>query len=232
MGDLGGNLSHEQAGPLSGQLHALPGYADALSGRINAGQFPTGADGLVLPGFREMNARYFAEQHGVSLGSGSHIDPSGDVHAVNDQPWYADPRWLGPITVGALSAGAGAFGGGGGTSATTDGGYIGTDVAHTAAQSLVPAAGTASIPTVASASEPLWHKIAKLAAPVAATVLPRLVANPGGPGGGGPTTGTPPELSALLADAMKRMQSQQPLFDSVNRQAQAGLPTYAQKGGQ
>lgn len=137
-----GNLGHDQTGAASQDLQNLPGYQDALSGKVNAGSFPVGPDGLVLPGYREMNARYFGEQHGVNLGSGSHIDKGGDVHAVNDQAWYTDPRWLGPIAVGAASLGAGALGGAssGATSAATtaaeNGSYIGSDVASTAASAL------------------------------------------------------------------------------------------------
>lgn len=52
-----------------------------------------------------------------------------------------------------------------------------------------------------------------------------------GGGDGGGSSDLPPELQQLLQLSMDRMRSQGPLFDAVNRQALAGLPTYA-KGGQ
>jgi hypothetical protein len=52
--------------------------------------------------------------------------------------------------------------------------------------------------------------------------------------GGGSGTGLPgnlpPQFSDLLALALQRAQSQQPLFQAATQQAYAGLPTYA-KGG-
>jgi hypothetical protein len=161
MGSLGGNLSHNDAGSLTNRLRALPGFQDALAGRINVGQFPTGPDGLVTPNFREANARYFAEKNGINLGSGSHIDKNGTVHAVNDQAWYADPRWIGPIAVGAATAGLGAFGGGGSAAATLPSTQIGNG--------FIPAieggTGIAGLDTAAGAS-------AAAGAGGAASVLP------------------------------------------------------------
>lgn len=42
--------------------------------------------------------------------------------------------------------------------------------------------------------------------------------------GGNDQTSMSPELQQLLALALKRMSSQQPLFDAINQQALAGLP--------
>ena len=39
----------------------------------------------------------------------------------------------------------------------------------------------------------------------------------------------PPELQQLLAMAMQRMSQQEPLFQSINAQAMAGLPTAYQR---
>ena len=66
------------------------------------------------------------------------------------------------------------------------------------------------------------------AAPVGAGLVNKLAS--GGFGGGetGPAGQMSPELQQLLQMSMKRMQAQEPLFQSVTKQALAGLPTYAQ----
>jgi hypothetical protein len=67
---------------------------------------------------------------------------------------------------------------------------------------------------------PGWAKIAAAALPAAAS----LATNP--PGSNGSMS---PELQQLLAQALKRMSSQDGLFNAVNAQAMAGLPTIYQR---
>jgi hypothetical protein len=220
-----------------------------LAGRVNAGQFPTGPDGLVTPNFREANARYFAEQHGVNLGSGSHITPDGKVHAVNDQAWYADPRWIGPIAVGAATAGFGAAGGGSaaapGVSGVAHGGAdvgynaLGSVVGDTSALGPVAAAGgttAASVPSTlsavtggaapaaetAAASRPLWESIARLAVPGAFTALTQRR-------NGSPSTGVDPNVSGQLSDllrlASEKAQRTVPVHEAAMRLAMNMAPT-------
>jgi hypothetical protein len=63
----------------------------------------------------------------------------------------------------------------------------------------------------------------KLAAGVIPAVVGRTI-------GGGGSNELSPELQQLLAMAIQRMTQQQPLFNSINAQAMAGLPTaYQQK---
>lgn len=51
----------------------------------------------------------------------------------------------------------------------------------------------------------------------------------GGNGSGNGNASMPPELQQLLAMAMQRMSQQEPLFQSINAQAMAGLPTAYQR---
>jgi len=67
---------------------------------------------------------------------------------------------------------------------------------------------------------PGWLKNAASALPIAAA------AATGGPGGNNAMS---PELQQLLAQALKRMSSQDGLFAAVNKQAMAGLPTIYQQ---
>lgn len=67
---------------------------------------------------------------------------------------------------------------------------------------------------------PGWLKNAASALPIAAA------AATGGPGSNNAMS---PELQQLLAQALKRMSSQDGLFAAVNKQAMAGLPTIYQQ---
>jgi hypothetical protein len=71
-------------------------------------------------------------------------------------------------------------------------------------------------------------KIAAVGIPVGALVAGRAVSNNNDVGNG--SSAVPPELSALLAQSMKRVADQDPLAEALNRQALGGLPDYA-KGG-
>lgn len=100
------------------QLQGDPQYRAALAGHYNPYNFPTGPDGLVLPGFRQQAARAyvdarFGRRPGTPAGA---IRSNGEFYDPNDEPWYTDPRIMGPVAVGAAS-GIGAFAGGAGAGA-------------------------------------------------------------------------------------------------------------------
>lgn len=80
----------------------------------------------------------------------------------------------------------------------------------------------------AAGSIPGWLDTVLKAAPVGAGLINHFASGDGPGGGGGAGGNMPPELSELLALSMKRMRDQEPLFQSVTKQALAGLPTYAQ----
>lgn len=99
---------------------------------------------------RQANARARAERAGQPIGSG-YLNPKGTLEDPNDEPWYLDPRIVGPLAVGA-SAGVGALGaaGGGGGASVIPGTGIptvsGTGVGVTAPASLsMPAAGASGV---------------------------------------------------------------------------------------
>jgi hypothetical protein len=80
--------------------------------------------------------------------------------------------------------------------------------------------------------------IGSLISRLAALGIPALIARKGLNGGGSgtvpppamdPNAMVPQELKDLLGIAMKRVGSQQPLFDAINAQAMGGLPTRYQR---
>lgn len=137
------------------------------------------------------------------------------------------------IGVGAGLTGAGAaglFGGGG--SAAGGGAMAAENVApFSGLPGAIPGAGAGALPAVGAGALPaagggLLDTILKVA-PVGAGLVNKLAT--GGFGGdAGPAGQMSPELQQLLELSMKRMQDQEPLFQSVTKQALAGLPTYAQ----
>lgn len=64
-------------------------------------------------------------------------------------------------------------------------------------------------------------------APVGAGLVGKLASGGFGGGNSGPGGQMSPELQQLLQLSMQRMQSQEPLFQAVTKQALGGLPTYA-----
>lgn len=67
--------------------------------------------------------------------------------------------------------------------------------------------------------------------PIAALAAGRALSPGGNSGAPNGANNLPPELQQMLALSVQRMRDQEPLFQAINRQALAGLPTYA-KGGQ
>lgn len=115
--------------------------------------------------------------------------------------------------------------GGGVTSAAGYGGMAGL----AGSDYVVPSAALGANGGVSAASRGAWSrvgdafKVAAKAAPLAAAVATR-------PNGGANGSGSmSPELQQLLAQALKRMSSQDGLFNAVNAQAMAGLPTIYQR---
>lgn len=81
------------------------------------------------------------------------------------------------------------------------------------------------IPAGTSAGRKIADAIGRVATNVIPAVVGRAIS-----GGNDSTGGLSPELQQLLQMSIKRMTQQQPLFESINRQAMAGLPTaYQQK---
>jgi hypothetical protein len=159
---------------------------------------------------------------------------------------------LGGLGGAAGSAGAGA---GGGLAAVEGGAFglpaaaasalpgfvpasqIGAGLAGAAGGGAAAAGGAAgsAAPTAAAAGAGggiPWGDIARVAIPAGVALGGRALA--GGvdeDGTNGATVETDGQLSALLAETLRRFQAQGPLFDATNRQALAGLPTYAKRGG-
>jgi len=134
---------------------------------------------------------------------------TGEVYRENFVDRNGD--WLAAIPgiVGAGWSLAGAAGAGGGSAVA---GSAGTGSA---------ASGAAGAGAGILGELPDWLKVGLTAG---LPLLGRAISGgSGGPGGTGP--GVPPELSELLGLSMNRVKSQQPLFDAVNRQQMAGLPS-------
>ena len=92
------------------------------------------------------------------------------------------------------------------------------------------AAGAAASGTAAAASAPWWRELVPDSPQdylrLGAGLLPLLGrAFSGGGGDGGQGPGASPELSELLGISMNRVKAQEPLFQNINRQMQAGLPS-------
>lgn len=123
---------------------------------------------------------------------------------------------------GVAPAIAGAFGSGAGAAGAAATGY-------NAPGSVVAADGLTTGPTLAQAGKhaitPALQHLAD-AAPLIGGVAGRLA----GGGGGSLPPNVSPDLQALLAEAMRRMSYQQPLFNAATNQAFAGLPNYAKQG--
>ena len=169
---------------LNQSLRADPTYQAALRGEWGKDQFPTGPDGRVLPGFRPVAARYYAEakQSGGTYdqprvnemyqgeGNARTIDPkTGEWSSPNKTNWY-DPQYLGPAVVGGIATGGllsagGAFGGA--ASAAVPG--------STAAQALVPTTvGGLTTPGVGMAATTMGTAGTAGAAGTAGSILSRV----------------------------------------------------------
>ncbi len=198
---------------------------------------------------------------GIHVNDGGHVSLGSDTGWLeNAAPWIAlaaAGAVGGAGALGAFGGGSGTAGGAGtaASSAAPSGGLGGVSAAELGAQAggevgtattgaFVPGAVTAGAGGAASTlgsaltgGSGLASSILKLAAPALVAIAARPGGSSGnGPGGvptGGPggTPNYPPELQQLLAESMKRVASQGPLFDAATRQALAGLPTYAKGGG-
>lgn len=235
------------------QLAGDPGYQAALQGRYNPYGFPTGPDGLVLPGFRREAARAyvdarFGRQAGTPAGA---IRSDGTFYDPNDEPWYADPRIMGPIAVGAAGGLGAAFGGAassGAASATgaAAGGTLPSSIIAPTAGTL-PAGGTglaagaggtsaaaggataaSTGATAASTGSALARTMRALgaAAPVVGMLTQR---NAGGDFGSnvGSVMDALPQLRQLLDLQLGQAQRADPLHESLVRMSQRLLPNSA-----
>lgn len=243
---------------INAQLRYDQGYQDALAGRINSGQFPTGPDGLVLPNFRDMNARYYAEQKYGRDRIGGAQDRSGNFYDPNADHWYSDPRVLGPIAVAAAGglAGAGllpgapsaAAAGGGASSFPASGlnadGTLAASLTHPAG--MVPggtaagvAAGTGGLGSIAPIASGAAGSAAANAATSGGSILSKLMSPSGIASlaglipalmGGGSGGNVSQAQEALLNEALKRSQRVDPLHQAVTQLAFSRLPDSARQG--
>jgi hypothetical protein len=166
------------------------------------------------------------------------FDPSlgTSVDITRDNFFERNKDWILPVAVGSVT-GLGLAGVGGGATGTASAMNLGPTLAGGGAVTPpAPPAGL-TVPTTGAASGGIGGALASLpswlgpAITAATPVIGRAVMG-GGPASG-PTTGAvgvPPELSELLQDAMRRMRSQEPLFQATTRQAFAGLPDYVKRG--
>ena len=213
---------------MNARLTSDPQYKAALDGTMNFGQFPVGSDGRVLPGYRHVNARAYADSQGIK--SNYAINDSGQMYDQNDEPWYADPRIMGPAVVGGMTLGAGLLGGG----AAAAGGGLSEAAIPTAMGvpgGALPGVGAASGMTGASAMSGAGG-IGSFLSQNKNWLAPVIGAGAGLMGRAlTPQANTqvsmPPELQQLLTEATRRQMNQGPLSDAVTRQALAGLPNYA-----
>lgn len=198
-------------------------------------------------------------QMGIQLPDSFHIDEAGNLNQKSRTGAVLKGLAIGGgAALGGLGlAGLGPLGflGGGGAAAADAGASAipameggGTLAANLGSASALPAAfgGAASaapavagalnyIPPGAAAMEGaaggsgLLGSLLKMA-PVGAGLVGKLASGGFGGGNSGPAGQMSPELQQMLQLSLQRMNSQQPLFDAVNKQALAGLPTYAQGG--
>lgn len=228
---------------INAQLRNDPGYQAARAGRVNVGQFPTGPDGLVLPNFREMNARYYAQKKYGQNSVGGAQNKQGDFYDPNADHWYSDPRVLGPIAVGA----AGGLAAGGllpGAAQSAAAGGAGAPTAVPSMPWTIPAGFEASMgaappalgsvaPTVAGGAAGAGAKTLagsikdKLLSPSGIAGIGGLIAALMANRGNGETSAA---QEALLNEALKRSQRVDPLHQAVTQLAFSRLPISAREG--
>ena len=174
-----------------------------------------------------------AQAHGVVVDEGKiEVDPAGNFNPIGHKLRNTlIGVGLAAGGLGLAGAGAGAFSGsalGAGFPALEGGGTLAANLGGAGA---LGAGGAGLAGAGAGAASRLgWPaRLALSAIPAATATLPKLFQG-GGDGSGGDSN-IPPELSQLLALALKRMTDQGPLAASVNAQALGGLPTIYQRGG-
>ena len=231
------------ANDLSRALQSAPTFQSALSGQWFAPGMPHTA------GFRSENLRAAARADGIEIPSGYAFNASkGQFYDANADHWYSDPRVLGPIAVGAASAGLGAFGGagsaaGGAASAASGSAIPGAAVPTSIGMSALPAAIASQ---GASAAIPLGGLAAATAAPVAAgagaEALTKLLSVKGiaslGPviaalaarGGNPSATADTAALSRIQGITEQQMRRADPLHQAVTQLAYQRLPISARAG--
>lgn len=192
--------------------------------------------------------------------SGSNVAiKNGQGAIIKDLPWWRDAaKYAGPVAgiaaapfTGGLSAaligaGAGAAGSaisGGGVGDALKWAGAGAGAGYGADKLFSMGGGAAggggggfikdSVKGVADAATGSGvagavKRLAEIGLPVGMGLLGRGMRGSGGGIGG--NAAMSPELQALLGLAMRRMQDQEPLFQSINAQALGGLPTAYQKG--
>lgn len=147
---------------------------------------------------------------------------------ASGQPQHDDPVWKQALQVGAgFALPVGLYGAAGGFSGGAAG-ASGPAASGSAAANAIPttvgltgAAGTGMSAII--------RRLAEAGIPLGTALGTRALTGGGNNSGSGQTS---PEMQDLMEIALKRIRDQQPLQDSVNRQAHMGLPTYAREGSQ
>ena len=161
----------------------------------------------------------------------------GAQDTITKDSFLTRNTWIPAVAAAGLGAyGMGAFGGAGTKTATTvgaAGAKPGVDAITAEGMKEAMPGSMEDAPPSTGGDGVNWpdiiKRIAQLGIPLGTMLGTRAATNGGNDGNGGPST-ISPELQQLLAMSMKRMASQEPLFDAVNKQAFEGLPTYVKEG--
>lgn len=192
---------------------------------------------------RQANARARAERAGDPIGSGQ-LRMDGTLVDPNDEPWYFDPRIMGPIALGvsgglgALSGAGAAGGASGATSSIIPGTGIptvaGTGVGVTAppAAAAVGGAATATGAGTSVATKSIVDRIkASLTDPSSYASLAPLIASLAmGSGGGNGSGGGSDELRRIQAITEARMRRVDPLHQVATQLAYSRAPIASRNG--
>lgn len=207
------------------QLQGDPQYQAALAGRYNPYNFPTGPDGLVLPGFRQQAARAYVDQRfgrrpGTPAGA---FRSDGQMYDPNDEPWYADPRIMGPLVVGGATAGASLLGGASGAA----GASVPTSVGIPAGS--LPGVGSTAMPAAAAGSSAVAGSTAAGSGAATSSVLDRTMR---ALAGAAPVVGALTQrnaggsLGSNVADVMRAVPQLGQMLDLQLGQAQRADPLH------
>ena len=150
----------------------------------------------------------------------------GAQDTITKDSFLTRNTWIPAVAAAGLGAyGMGAFGGAGAkTAAGAAGTKAGVD-AVTGQDDVAPDFGGSGGSNMAD----IIKRLAQAGLPIGALLGTRALTGGGGDGQNGQSP-VSPELQQLLAMSMKRMASQEPLFDAVNKQAFEGLPDYVKRG--
>lgn len=195
-----------------------PSYDDPFPNPMNDGQ-------------RVENARARAAAAGEAIGSGRINPQSGVLEDPNDEPWYLDPRIIGPLAVGA-AGGVGALASGPAAAGVIPGTGIPT-VAGAGGTAALPTAPAVTAGTIAGTTAAGTSAIDKIRNSLTsangiaslASLIPALVSATSGGGNTGNA-----DLSRLNAITEARMRRADPLHQVAVQLAYGRAPIRARNG--